>query len=80
MTLGLALLILFLLAYAALFSAVVWHLNVYAFSRKANIVSVIFIIAAIFLGLLSIFFYLQIDWASALKAFQITPPINNISI
>lgn len=80
MTIGLALLILFLLGYAALSSAVIWHLNVYAFSRNANAVSTVFIIAAVTLGIMSIFFYLQIDWASALKTFEIAPTINNTSI
>ncbi|OGF68977.1 hypothetical protein A3H65_00245 [Candidatus Giovannonibacteria bacterium RIFCSPLOWO2_02_FULL_45_14] len=78
MTIGFALLILFLLGYAALSSAVVWHLNVYSFSRKANIASAVFIIAAVFLGALSVFSYLQIDWASAFKAFEFTSPSNTL--
>lgn len=80
MTFGLALLILFLLGYAALTSAVVWHLNVYAFSRKVNVISIGFIIVAVFLGLMSIFFYLEIDWVSAVKIFEMAPQVKNTSI
>jgi len=62
MTLAFAILFLFLLGYAAVACAAVWHLNTYSFTRSAKLVSGAFIILSLILGALSVSFFSQIDW------------------
>ena len=73
MTFAWAILILFLLGYATFSGAVLWHLDTYAFSRSGRNVAVFFTIIALFLGILSIIFFAQIDWQNIVAVVEVIP-------
>ncbi len=62
MTLGLILLGLFLLFYAALSVAIIVHVETYSFSRSARWMVGIFIAFAILFAAMAIIFFFKVDW------------------
>lgn len=75
MTIGWALLLLFLIGYAALAIAALWHLETYSFSRSARTVGFLFTIAALILASGSIIFFASLDWQALGGTLQAKPNI-----
>jgi len=73
MTYGWAILAIFLAGYAAFAGAVLWHVNIYSFSRSAKVVSVIFVASALILAVFSIIFFSQIEWSGFGRILEATP-------
>lgn len=67
MTPGFALLVLLLVFYAAFSGAILWHFNIYSFSRSARVVSSVFVILALVFGAATLYFFNQVPWTELWK-------------
>lgn len=71
MNVGFLILILFLLVYFAFVGAIMYHLNIYSFSRQTKSIPKLFIAASVILALWALFLYWRIEWGEILKVFDI---------